>query len=184
MRLPDDRYEFIKREVIHLLGKYQVDCIPVSGFELLTKMGITLRPYSSLSAKALAKALEVSADGFYIDSGTEEIVFYNDVERSYSRIDMTLKHEAGHAALGHTGTKDKADEEEAEAAFFAKYASAPPPLVHRIRPRSASDLIEPFGLSYEAAEYAYGYYRKWLRYGARQYLPYEMDLLKLFSATA
>lgn len=184
MRLPDERYEFIKCEVIHLFCQLQVNCIPVSGFELLTKMGITLRPYSSLSPKALAKALEVSADGFYLDSGTEEIVFYNDMDRPYSRIDMTLKHEAGHAALGHTGDEDKSEEEEAEAAFFAKYASAPPPLVHRIRPGSASDLIEPFGLSYEAAEYAYSYYQKWLQFGARQYLPYEKVLLQLFSATA
>ena len=38
-------------------------------------------------------------------------------------------HEVGHYALGHI---KEGDEEEAEAEFFAKYALAPPPLIHNM----------------------------------------------------
>lgn len=41
------RYEEIKRIVVNLFVKYKVSCIPVNGFELATKMGIRVIPYSS-----------------------------------------------------------------------------------------------------------------------------------------
>ena len=43
------------------------------------------------------------------------------------RIRFTIMHEIGHIVLDHTEHSDLA---ESEANFFAKYALAPPPLVH------------------------------------------------------
>ena len=48
-KLTDVEYEFIKGEVIHIFEKYNIKCIPVSGFEIASKMKITLIAYSSLS---------------------------------------------------------------------------------------------------------------------------------------
>ena len=42
MKLTDEKYEEIKEEVIHLFKLYDVNCIPISGFELAIKMGIIL----------------------------------------------------------------------------------------------------------------------------------------------
>ena len=41
-KLTDEEYEFIKGEVIHIFVKYNIKCIPVSGFEIATKMVIIL----------------------------------------------------------------------------------------------------------------------------------------------
>ncbi len=40
MRLKDYKYEEIKCEVIHMFIKYDIKCLPISGFEIATKMGI------------------------------------------------------------------------------------------------------------------------------------------------
>ena len=39
------RYEEIKQIVVDLFVRYNVSCVPVNGFELATKMGITVVPY-------------------------------------------------------------------------------------------------------------------------------------------
>lgn len=180
MRLENEVYEYIKQEVIDLFERYNVNCIPISGFELANKMGIVLIPYSSLSKKQLKSAYEASPDGFYMEPGDgKEYIYYND-DRNYERINMTILHELGHCVLGHNDdTPD--DRAEAEANFFAKYAIAPPPLVHRIRPTCPEKIKEIFGLSYEASCYAFNYYNKWLEYGEFDYTDYEMRMLQLFS---
>ncbi len=78
-KLIDEEYEFIKGEVCHIFEKYRIKCIPVSGFEIASKMGITLIAYSGLSEKKLKKALEVSEDGFFIEKDGREFIFYNDM---------------------------------------------------------------------------------------------------------
>ena len=42
------RYEEIKRIIVDLFVKYNVTCVPVNGFELATKMGIKIIPYSAI----------------------------------------------------------------------------------------------------------------------------------------
>ena len=69
---------------------------------------------------------------------------------------------------------------EKEVKFFAKYALVPPVLVHKLRLNNLQDIADIFEVSYEAACYAYSYYRKWLQYGASDYTSYEITLLNLF----
>ena len=154
MRLSDERYEEIKAEVIDLFIRYDVRCIPISGFELAMKMNIILAPYSSLSEEQRNAALEISSDGFYFEpgDGTEKI-YYND-EVGYERCNMTILHEIGHAVLGHHDGMDQ-DEAESEAAFFAKYAAAPPPLIHQICPNRPEDI--EVGCKHERVAFMKGY---------------------------
>ena len=44
-RLTVDQYEFIKGEVVALFERYNIRCIPISGFEIAYKMKIKLIPY-------------------------------------------------------------------------------------------------------------------------------------------
>ena len=136
-------------------------------------------PYSSLNKKNLILIRQVSDDGFYFEKGNGEEYIYYDDSKSYGRQNWTFLHEVGHCALGHTESMDP-DEAEAEANFFAKYAIAPSPLVHRIHPRNSYDVEVTFNLSHEAAEYAFSYYLKWLAYGSRSYTYYEIVLLHQF----
>ena len=162
-KLTDVEYEFIKGEVIHIFEKYNIKCIPVSGFEIASKMKITLIAYSSLSRKKLKTAMEVSEDGFFIEKDGREYIFYNDID--------------------HTG---HSEHEEDEANFFAKYAIAPPVLVHKIGAESPQDIYEIFDISFEAAVYAYEYYCSWRRRFDRikRLTSYERKLLTLYKKCA
>ena len=156
--IKNSEYEFIKGEVIHIFIKYKIKCIPISGFEIAAKMKITLIAYSSLKGKQLEKALSVSHDGFYCEQDGKEYIFYNNIGISYYRQNMTILHEIGHCVLDHNG---HSQHEEDEANFFAKYAIAPPPLVHKIGAKSPFDIYCAFNISMEAARYAYEYYITW-----------------------
>ena len=180
MKLSDEQYEFIKGEVVALFERYDVRCIPINGFELAYKMGISLIPYSTLSREKRAAALRISHDGFYVeDLSGADLIYYNDSFATdfFERMNMTILHEIGHCVLDHQGESEM---EELEAKFFAKYAAAPPPLVHRIKPERPEEIAEVFFISYEAACYALDYYKKWLAYGGKDYTEYEIRLLQLF----
>ena len=182
-KLKNERYEFIKRRIIYLFVEYDIRCIPISGFELAMKMGMQLIPYSSLSERKLSAAKRVSEDGFFMEtSDGRKLIYYND-EKGYERSNMTILHEIGHAVLGHDNDTDF-DTAECEAKFFAKYAIAPPPLVHRIHPDSSLDIMDFFNISFQAAEYAMQYYRKWRRRHdmTGKYMSYESLLLGLFES--
>ncbi len=177
MKLSVEQYEFIKGEVVALFEQYDVRCIPISGFELACKIGIKQIPYSALTQKQCIAAMKISSDGFYLeDSSGTDIIYYNDTV-SYERLNMTFLHEIGHCVLDHKGGSD----EEAEANFFAKYAAAPPPLVHCLSDKSPEYIADAFCISYTAAVYASKYYQKWLAYGNIDYTDYEIRLLRLFN---
>ena len=181
MRLEDETYEFIKAEVVDLFDRYGVNCIPINGFELAMKMGITLTPYSALSSAKRFQAENVSSDGFYIEPGNgREFILYNDT-LGYERANMTILHEIAHGVLGHH-EGIPLDIREAEAAFFAKYAAAPPPLVHKIRPEYPEEIMDFFCISYEAASYALEYYHKWKvkLFACGRLETYEIKLLRMF----
>lgn len=182
-KLTDEEYEFIKGEVIHIFEKYNVRCMPVSGFEIASKMEITLVSYSGLSKRKLKKALEVSEDGFFIEKDGKAYIFFNDIDKCYERQNWTILHEIGHIVLDHTG---HSYHEEDEANFFAKYAIAPPVLVHRIGAECPQDIYEAFDISFEAATYAYEYYCSWkAHYERRNRLAvYEEKLISLYKKYA
>lgn len=179
MKLTDEQYEFIKGEVVALFERYDIKGIPINGFEIAYKMGIKLVPYSSLDEQRYKAAMLVSPDGFYLeDLDGNDIIYYNDTV-SFDRMNMTILHEIGHCVLDHRG---ESEEEETEAGFFAKYAAAPPPLIHFSNSRSPQEIEDTFCLSYTASLYAYNYYQKWLQYSGRGYKDYEIRLLLLFHA--
>ena len=164
MRLPDENYEFIKGEVAYILKKCNIRSIPINGFEIAMKLGIILRPYSSLDSMKHEAAMRTSQDGFFVEDNQGRcIIYYNDL-KSYERVNMTILHEIGHCVLDHgVNTNGHTEKEEAEAKFFAKYIAAPPPLVDRIHPESEWEIAEWFCISWEAACYAFDYYMKWKR---------------------
>lgn len=158
MRLPDERYEEIKNIVVDLLIRLDISCTPIGGFEIAKKLGIIIVPYSA--KKNEQKLIKISKDGFCCERGDGTMyIFYND-NMSNERTNWTLLHEIGHLVLGHTEHCNLA---EAEANFFAKYAIAPPVLIHRYHLSTAEDIEEKFCISHEAAENAIVYYKKWLR---------------------
>lgn len=161
MRLSDDSYEYIKEEVVALFEEYNIKTIPISGFELAHKMGLKIIPYSKFSESKQERLIEIDKDGFFTDYNGIETILFNDKANS-KRANMTILHEIGHYVLGHTNMMNS-EEAEAEAKFFAKYASAPPVLIHLLKTKSAENIACVFNLSDKASEIAFNYYQKWLK---------------------
>lgn len=175
-RLSAKRCEEIKAIVVHTFEQLNIQCTPISGFEISTKLGVTIVPYSSKSERAVELMLKESKDGFSVKKSGVWYIFYND-GMHYRRINNTLIHECGHIILDHTQASELA---EAEANFFAKYTIAPPPLIQKMNLQSANDVYNHFDVSREAATYSFEYYLKWLKYGNKNYTDYEIRLLNLF----
>ena len=178
MRLKIDQYEQIKQTVIDTYQEYDIRCVPISAFELAIKMGIKLVAYSSLSKEKKEAAKRISKDGYSVDakmSGWQ--IYYNDEDNNYERINRTIMHEIGHYSLGHI--KD-GKEEEMEANFFAKYALAPPPLVHKLPNVTVKAIKVEFDISWKSAYYAHKYYESWCHSLINGYTDYEFKLLGLF----
>ena len=121
MRLDNEQYEEIKQTVIDTYSQYDIKCIPISAFELATKMGIKLVAYSTLDQKRKVAARKFSLDGYSAEmkDGTW-IIYYNDEGNNYERINRTIMHEIGHYALGHI-------EERNRSKFFCQICSCPTP---------------------------------------------------------
>ena len=179
MYLKSEQYEEIKQVVVDTFLEYDIKCVPISGFEMAFKMGLVVVPYSVLSERKQKAARKISEDGFSIENPDNEwVIYYNDSCKNYRRINQTIMHEIGHYAMGHI---EEGEQEEAEAKFFAKYALAPPPLVHTILEAvTPESIMEVFDISYEAAGYAFQYYQTWLEYGEYDYTEYELKMLELF----
>ena len=86
-------------------------------------------------------------------------------------------HEIGHIVLDHTEESELA---ESEVKFFAKYALAPPVLIYKLKLTTIAEIADSFQISYEAAQYAYNYYQKWLIHGDVDLTDYETTIWKLF----
>lgn len=181
IRLSNERYEEIKQTVVKMFEDYGVSCVPINGFEIANKMGTKVIPYSAYSARTRARYLmeKYSIDGFSVlrDTGEWYIYYNDDDEHDYGRINNTIMHEIAHIVLDHTEDSELA---EAEVRFFAKYALAPPALIHKLKLENAESIADVFEISYEAAGYALSYYQKWLNYGGRDYKDYEIRMLQLF----
>jgi Zn-dependent peptidase ImmA (M78 family) len=173
MKTTSSMYERIKKIATELLEKYNIACIPISGFEIANKMGIAVIPYPQ---KKRALFLKISEDGFTYCGNKGVKVYYNP-SQMYQRINNTIVHEIGHIVLRH---KQPSELAEAEANFFAKYLLALPVLIHKMQMRSIDEIKETFGISHQAAEYALNYYRKWLNNSGQCYKTYEMIQLRLF----
>lgn len=179
--IPNARYEEIKRIIVRLFVKHNVSCIPVNGFELASKMGIHVIPYSAYPPETRRLMLMKSIDGFCVEKEPGEwYIFYND-EMDFRRINNTILHEIGHIVLDHSEDSELAEK---EVKFFAKYALVPPVLVHKLKLDNPYDISVTFEVSLEAACYAFSYYRKWLNCGPADFTSYEHTLLQLFSGAS
>ena len=181
MRLSGNRYDEIERKAISLFTKLKINKFPLDCFEICEQLNIAVIPYTKVSERKRKMLNIASEDGCHALWEVSEgifvnAVYYND-EMPSRRIRFTLMHELGHIILDHTEHSELA---ESEANYFAKYALAPPPLVHKLKIGDYLELAEKFDISYECAYYSMQKYLKWLRYGSPEFSDYEITLISLF----
>ena len=161
---------------------------PIDCFEIAEKLCYTVRSYSSLNTTELQEAYSISDDAFSrvevhpITGMNIYVIYYNDLQFSAAHYRWSIFHEIGHIYLGHHDNPDDRflEDEEAEANFFARYASAPCPLVYGTKCQNDYDVAERFYLSSPASHWAFVSFQNWLRYGPREILPYELTMMKQF----
>ncbi len=176
IKISEERYEEIKQEVVKTFKEYEVSCVPVSGYEIATKMRIKIITYNSLNEEKLFAARKISNDGFSLFVNGAWTIYINDIDTGYKRQNNTMLHEIGHIVLDHSEDSELADK---EANFFAKYSLVPPILVYWFNIKSIENIEEIFEASHQAATYAFDYYRKWLLFSGK-IKPYELELANLF----
>lgn len=181
MRLTGSRYDEIENEVIKMYSQIIIKKFPLNCFEICDQLGIVCIPYSTLSQKKRT-ALDIgSKDGLHalweISKGQFVFVIYYNDALSPQRIRFTILHEISHIILEHTEHIELA---ESEANYFAKYALAPPPLVHELKIEDYVELADRFDISHECAYYCMKKYNSWLRYGSKYYQNNEITLISLF----
>ena len=159
-----------------MLIQYGVSSLPIDVFELACKIGIIVYPYSNISLDKLWLMLKKSKDGFFVLNDGQFYIFYNN-ENNIGRINYTIMHEIGHIVLDHSQGSKLAEK---EANFFAKYILAPPVLIHKFNLKDELSISQVFNISFEAACYAYNYYRKWLMHFSGRYTDYEQSILYSF----
>lgn len=185
-KLPDFRYEEIKKIISMVIEKYNIKKIPINVFELAKKLKITLVKYSDITEYEFGEleknGISRDSDGFYALARKSNVlgpfIYYND-SKDIGRIRFTILHEIGHFILRHLQQSDLA---EAEANFFAKYLIAPPVLVDKIKPTDYMDIACVFKISKNCAWYAFDYYGKWKRHHIKigcNYTDYEWKILKI-----
>ena len=190
-KFSDARYEEIKKEVLFMFEETETDTYPIDCFEIARRLHYVLRPYSALGWDAYLEALDESDEGYSkvetdpVTGMNYYVIYYNDMGHGMRNIRWTIFHEIGHIYLGHHDNPPGNEQlEEDEANFFAKYAMCPPPLLHATKCSCPQDVYDKFDASGEFSGYAYEYFQNWLYHGPREYLPYEIELLKLFHLLA
>lgn len=178
IKISNQRYEEIKRIAVAMFIKYGISCIPIDGFEIAHRMGIQVIPYYTIAASKRWFLLKKSEDGFSVEKTNGQwYIFYNS-DKDRGRVKNTIMHEIGHIVLNHTEDSELAEK---EVNFFAKYALAPPVLIHKFKLNDPESIAQMFAISHEAACYAYNYYHKWQRHYYGCYTDYERQLLCLFN---
>ena len=191
--LTDERCEEIKELIVEMYEETEIDICPIDCFEVAKRLHYIVRAYSTLMQEKRREALRFDPDGYSKvekNSATgmyEYVIYYNDITVcNEGRIRMTIFHEIGHCYLGHHDNPDDSNSEieEAEAKFFAKYAIAPPPLINVKNCEDMWDVQNTFKTSGDASYNIFDYFQKWLQYGPRNYMDYEIHLLELFHCAA
>ena len=65
IKLSSRRCEEIKKTVVEMFVEYDVSCVPINGFEIASKKGISVIPYSAFSPSKRTLLLKKSEDGFF-----------------------------------------------------------------------------------------------------------------------
>lgn len=176
MKLPNWRYEEIKRTVAKVLQITGFSRYPFNCFALCKKIGIKIHKYS-VNPKYVEKFQHLSEDAFCCmrQEGNSSIweIWYNE-QCAPKRIRFSIMHELGHICLDHMCHSILA---ETEANFFASYILAPLPLINVTGLNNAFEIASEFSISEESAGYVMTSYDNWLNYGGYDYKDYEEAIL-------
>lgn len=162
------RYKKATQTALELSSEFNIQTYPVDIKTIIKKKGIRLKKYSTLakykrcSVDKIGDILQTQHGILVRHSPNDYTLNYNDTLPDYV-IRFTLAHELGHYCLQHledfelTEVKYKGLSEteyqllEREANCFARNLLSPEPIASLFTEKNEHDLMEYFGIGYEAA---------------------------------
>ena len=149
-------YDNIRHATLSVFQDCDIHSFPINCFEILKAYHLITYPYSSLSGELRDYCMSYSNDALYY----KDKICYNDMQPK-GRIYFSLMHELGHVILNHGDNPTPKMEQEAN--FFASHILAPRMAIHYSSCKNLNDVANLFGLTNEAAGYAFDDYRRWHR---------------------
>lgn len=175
MKLSNSRYEDIKQDIVKMYVNSGLSTMPVDVYDLCSRLGYILRPYSSLGLDNAKKMSNIIEDGFNNFEDDKDVIYYND-SKTEGRIRFTIMHEIGHIIRKHKQFSELA---EVEANWFAAYSLCPPPIVDKLGITVYEDLISKFNITNECAYNSMNRYISWKKRNV-PLLDYEKALINQF----
>ena len=175
MRLSDNRYEDIKRDIVKMYIDNDISTIPIDVYILCNRLGFILKPYSLLGIDKANKLAQINEDGFSRVEGSDVVIYYND-SKPEGRVRFTIMHEIAHVIRKH---KQYSELAEAEANWYAAYALCPPPKVDKLNITDYEELISKFNITNSCAYNSMNRYFSWKKRNV-PLLEYENDLIRQF----
>jgi Zn-dependent peptidase ImmA (M78 family) len=149
-------YEHIKFMTLKVFTDCDLHSFPINCFEILNRYELVTLAYSQLNEELRKYCKSYSEDAF----NYKNKICYND-SMPIGRIRFSLMHELGHSLLKHGESSSPRDEQEAN--YFASHILAPRMAIHYANCKNYHDVSKLFGITGEAAQYAFNDYRRWHR---------------------
>ncbi len=159
-------YSEIDTKIFEIFTLQNIRSFPLDCEEIAIQLGCLLYRYSELSKEKRSKCLMVSDESIKLHNR----IYYNDT-MSFAKIRFSIMHEIGHIVLGHGEYSN--DNLEAQANYFSSHILAPRIAIHYSECKNYTHVAHKFGLSYEAAQYAFDDYRKWHRHAIYKMSTYD-----------
>ena len=163
-------YDTVCQAALTVYKECTIRSFPIDCFHILETYGLTSHPYSSLNEELRSYCINYSNDAL----NYKNLICYND-KQPVGRIRFSLMHELGHVILKHGENHTRSMEQEAN--FFASNILAPRIAIHYAKCNSIPEVAALFGLTKEAAGYAFEDYKRRHRYAMSKKLrPSEQTL--------
>lgn len=157
----------IQERILSFYRTFSIQSFPIDCFSVVEQLGFQVKCYSELSSKKASACKALSPDACILD----DILYYENMCPK-KRMRFTIMHEIGHIVL------ESASEQDAN--IFASHSLAPRMAIHYSGCKNAADVSRYFGLSEEAADYAFNDYRCWHRTAVYKMSPIDKKVYEYF----
>ena len=177
-KIPKWKYEEIEKKVLSLYTELNIRKLPIDPLAITRKLGYILVPFSKVGEAVEPQSENDENDAFsFFNPKYNKFVIVYDNKKPLARLRFTLMHEIGHIQLGH---KHESDLARRMADYYAGYALAPTPLIHKFARNGIEAIRTVFSVSKYCAEICHNRYSNWLLYGDFELKNYEKTFLDLF----
>lgn len=149
--------KYIDEKILEVFQTCNIKSFPLNFDVIFNYYNITCFPYTYKDENFREFCLKMSDDAFC----WKGLILYNE-KVIPGRLNFSFAHELGHIVLQHSQNRSKNIEQEAN--YFASRLLAPRIAIYYAKCKNLNDVSNLFGLTNEAADYAFQDFRRWHRH--------------------